>query len=80
MHYIFQIPVKPLFTGFMELVNKILSRDTVSHESHLVIEDVLTIIVKRSKGLYVLHVHTIIYRERNIEQTHSKKTFKTRSD
>ena len=43
--------VKPLFNGFMELVNTILSRDTVSHESHLVTEDVFDIIVKRSKGL-----------------------------
>lgn len=43
--------VKPLFNGFMELITAMLSQDKISHESHLVIEDVLSYIVKRAKGL-----------------------------
>ena len=48
--------VKPLFNGFMELITAMLSQNTISHESHLVIEDVLSYIVKRAKGLLVIRL------------------------
>lgn len=43
-----QVPVKPLLKGSLDMILAILKRDTVSHESHLVTEDVLDIIIKRS--------------------------------